>query len=154
MPGIADKLPTAKIFLTVLNMYMLEPFGKMVYLASSYTHADKSVQADRFLAVVKACGWLMSNVPEIQMFYSPISHTHPIAEVCKLPGFWEFWETCDKAMISRCSEIWVFCVNGWTKSTGVNAERKIAAEYKLPCRFVVPQPDGSYTVSDMEPEDA
>jgi len=126
----------------------------MVYLASPYTHTDKSVRASRFLAVIKACGWLMTNASHVQMFYSPIAHTHPIAEICVLPGNWEFWEACDKAMLSRCSEIWVFCLSGWTKSTGVNAERKIATEYGLPCKFVIPQPDGSYVISNTEPEDA
>lgn len=125
----------------------------MIYLASPYTHADKSVQVDRFTAVVKACGWLMVNIHEIQMFYSPIAHTHPIAETCTLPGNWPFWEACDKAVLSRCSEIWVFCIDGWAKSTGVNSERKIAVEYGLPCRFVIPQSDGFYIISDTEPDD-
>jgi hypothetical protein len=126
-------------------------FGKMVYLASPYTHADKAVQADRFLAVVKACGWLMVNSSDAQMIYSPIAHTHPIADNCVLPGHWGFWETCDKAMLSRCSEIWVFCIPGWSKSTGVKAERKIASDYGLATRFIVAQQDGTYAITDTEP---
>ncbi len=131
---------------------MPEPFGKMVYLASPYTHPDKQVQADRFLTVVKACGWLMVNATQVQMIYSPIVHTHPIADACTLPGHWQFWETCDKALLSRCNEIWVFCIPGWTKSTGVKAERKIASDYGLATRFVVAQPDGTYSITDTEPE--
>src|ERR1035437_2593827 len=120
-----------------LTEFPVIPFGKMIYFASPYSHPDKSVVSERFVSVVKACGWLMVNVPEVQMFYSPIAHTHPIAEYSTLPGGWEYWMTCDKTILSRCSEIWVYCISGWTKSVGVNAERKIAAEYGLGVKFVI-----------------
>ena len=106
------------------------PFGKMVYLASPYTHENREVETERFIAAVKACGWLMVNISDVQMIYSPIAHTHPIADVCTLPGFWSFWEACDKCMLSRCDEIWILTLDGWETSTGVTAERQIAYEKK------------------------
>ena len=133
---------------------MTEHFGKMVYLASPYSHADKAVEEARFLAAVKACGWLMNNIPDVQMFYSPIAHTHPIAVNCVMPGDWLFWMNCDKAVLSRCSEIWVFCIPGWTTSTGVTAERKIAEEYGLTTKFVIPMADGTYQITEAEPSEA
>jgi len=92
-------------------------------------------------------------------FYSPIAHTHPIAIRCKLPGEWQFWAAFDDCVISKCDAIWILCVPGWTKSTGVKAERKLAEKYGLPCRFIVLHPehpvesDLRYEVVDAEPED-
>jgi hypothetical protein len=131
---------------------MPEPFGKMVYLASPYTNVDKDIEVQRFDLVVAACGWLMTHETGAQMIYSPIAHTHPIARTCTLPGHWEFWAACDKTLLSRCNEIWVFCIPGWTKSTGVKAERKIASDYGLGTKFVVPQADGTYLITETEPE--
>jgi hypothetical protein len=132
---------------------MSEPFGKMVYLASPYTSPDKAVEAERFLAACKACGWLMNNRPDIQMFYSPIAHTHPIAQVCTLPGVWQFWAAADEAILSRSSEIWILCIPGRKKSTGVNAEIKIAAKFGLSIKYVIPHADGKYEVTETEPND-
>jgi len=132
---------------------MAEFFGKMVYLASPYTHADKSVEAERFTAACKATGYLMNNRPDVQMIYSPIAHTHPIAQVCTLPGVWQFWAAADEAILSRSSEIWILCIPGRKKSTGVNAEIKIAARFGLGVKYVIPQADGKYIVTETEPND-
>jgi hypothetical protein len=34
--------------------------------------------------------------------FSPISHSHPIAESQKLPGTWDFWQKFDEAFIEWC----------------------------------------------------
>jgi len=133
---------------------MSEPFGKMVYLASPYTHADKAVEAQRFDAACRCCGWLMNHRPDIQMFYSPIAHTHPIAQVCTLPGVWQFWATADEAILSRCTEIWVLCIAGWKKSTGVTAEIKIASRLGIGVKYVIPHESGNYIVTETEPNES
>lgn len=131
----------------------MEHFGKLVYLASPLTHADPAVRLERTVAVARCGGWLMNNRPDV-FFFSPITHAHPIAAECSLPYQWEFWAAIDECMISRCEEIWILCIPGFKKSTGVNAEREISLRLGLLCRFVIPQADGSYTVTDTEPEDA
>jgi hypothetical protein len=133
---------------------MPDTFGKMVYLASPYSHPDKTVEEERFIAACKACGWLMNNVKDVTMFYSPIAHTHPISVHCTLPGHWQFWSAADETMLSRCNAIWVLCIPGFTKSTGVNAERKIAAKFGLEVRFMIPAADGTYLVTEAEPSEA
>jgi uncharacterized protein DUF1937 len=95
----------------------------------------------------------MNNRPDVQMFYSPIAHTHPIAQVCTLPGVWQFWATADEAILSRSSEIWILCIPGRKKSTGVNAEIKIATRCGLGIKYLIPQEDGSYVVTETEPND-
>lgn len=136
------------------NQYYLDMghYGRLVYFASPFTHADKTVRDERNKAIARACGWFMNNRREI-FFFSPITHATPIAAECLLPYEWSFWAEIDECMISRCEEIWILAIPGFKKSTGVTAERKIAERLGLPCRFVIPQSDGSYTVSDTEPED-
>ena len=127
-------------------------YGRLVYFASPYTHADKAVRDERNKAIALACGWFMNNRRDI-FFFSPITHATPIAQECTLPYEWEFWAAIDECMISRCEELWVLVIPGFKKSTGVNAERKIAERLGLPIRFVVPKQDGSYEITDAEPED-
>lgn len=127
----------------------IEHKGRLVYLASPYSSPDKALQEYRFVAVAIAAGWVMNNYPDLK-FFSPITHTHPIAMHCKLPGHWEFWATYDQCMLSRCDEFWVLAIPGFKESTGVNAERKIAAELGLPIKFLVPN-GTEYELSDVEP---
>jgi hypothetical protein len=128
-------------------------YGKLVYLASPLTHSDAAVRYERSVAVAKASGWFMNNRRDL-FFFSPIAYAHLIAAECTLPYQWEFWAEIDECMLSRCDEFWVLAIPGFKKSTGVNAERKIAERLGLPCRFVVPQTDGSYIITDEEPADA
>jgi hypothetical protein len=128
-------------------------FGRLVYFASPLTHPDAAVRAERSVAIARACGWFMNNKRDV-FFFSPITHATPIAAECSLPYEWQFWAAIDECMISRCEEIWVLAIPGFKKSTGVNAERKIAERLGLSCRWVIPQQDGSYLISDTEPEDA
>lgn len=127
-------------------------FGDLIYFASPYTHKDKAVLEQRFHAVVEACGWYMNNRRD-KYFYSPIAHTHPIASRCTLPIEWQFWANFDECILSRCSEMWILTIPGWSRSTGVNAERRISERFGLPVYFVVPQADGTYVLTHVEPLD-
>src|SRR5208337_2459323 len=130
----------------------MEHFGKLVYLASPLTNADATVRKERTVAVSRACGWFMTNRTDF-FFFSPIAAVDSISAACVLPYIWEFWSAIDKCMLSRCEEFWILCLPGFKTSTGVNAERKLAAEFGLPIKFVIPSGDG-YTVTETEPEDA
>ena len=121
---------------------------KLIYVASPYTSFSRKVEEIRNIEVAAAMGYLMVKLPELA-FFSPICHTHPIATLCKLPGNWEFWKRYDEAMLSRCDEIWVLCIDGWEDSKGIAAELELAAGITrggLPVRYILPQPDGSYLV--------
>lgn len=109
--------------------------NELIYLASPYSHSDKEVMVQRFESVNKIAGKLMS---EGKYVFAPISHTHPIAVACTLPRGWDFWEGYDRTMISRCQKLIVLRLEGWEKSTGVNAEIKIAQELGLPIEYVDP----------------
>ena len=125
---------------------MTEPKGRLVYLASPYTHPDPKIEETRFHQAADACGWLFSNCKGY-FFLSPISHTHPISIRCRLPGEWQYWASYDECLISRCDELWILCIDGFLESTGVSAEKKIAEKTGLPIKYVVPAV-GSFTVLD------
>jgi hypothetical protein len=108
---------------------------RLSYLACPYTHKDHAVMVDRFQKANKASARYMANGEYI---YSPISHTHPIAEAAEgtLPRHWDFWEGYDRTMISCCDRLLVLTIDGWKESKGVQAEIKIAEEMGLPIEYI------------------
>ncbi len=130
--------------------------GKLVYLATPYTHQDPEVRERRFRAVSRCAGWLLCHAGVLP--FSPISMGHPILnEVSHIPGTtfeWHFWAEFDTAMILKSEEFWVYCQDGWKTSTGVAAELKIVTEHDIPVRYVVDAPDGGYAVFDSPPADS
>ena len=121
----------------------LKPIGKLIYIASPYTHTDEAIKDFRNKAVAIATGYLMNKYPDLS-FFSPICHTHPIARLCNIKGDWEYWKHQDEAMLSRCDELWVLCLDGWEESVGVTAEIGIAKELGLEIKYVCPQNDGNW----------
>jgi hypothetical protein len=109
--------------------------NSLIYLACPYSHPDKDVQRERFHAANKAGAFLMCKGLFV---FSPISHTHPMAEDANLPGHWEFWKSYDVAMIARCQKLMVLKLDGWEQSTGVTAEIKIAKEFGIPIEYMEP----------------
>lgn len=104
----------------------------MIYLASPYSDPDPKVQEARWKAACRAASEMMRAGEHI---FSPIAHTHPIAEF-GLPGGWDFWEAYDREMLRACCELRVLMLDGWKTSKGVNAEVDIATEMGIPVRFV------------------
>jgi len=143
-------------------MYTNFPFqkGKLVYIASPFTHNNPAIREARFVEAVICNGWFLDRYKDRDtFFYSPIAHAHTIALRSELPHEWQFWAAFDECFLSKCDELWVLTVPGWKRSTGVVAERKIAEKYGLPIRFIILHPeqptesDLRYEVVDTEPED-
>ena len=102
----------------------------MIYLAIPYT----GIEETSFKVATAITGELMKRGEHV---YSPITHSHEVARVTKLPTEWAYWEKVDREFISRCDELFVVCIDGWEESTGVQAEIEIAAEFGLPVRFLL-----------------
>jgi len=107
----------------------------MKYLASPYTSKSFITRMQRYEAACKYAAMLMGQGVQV---FSPIAHTHPIAEAGKLPRDWKFWATFDEWFISRCDELIVLKLPGWEESKGVQAEIKLAKKYQVPVRYVEP----------------
>lgn len=97
-----------------------------VYLATPYSHDNPAIRELRFMKINEVAAELMSKGIHV---YSPISHTHPIAEAGNLPKGWDYWEQYVRHFIEWCDEVWVYCADGWEESKGVNAEIGIAKEF-------------------------
>ena len=106
----------------------------MIYLASPYSHPDPKVREARWREACRTAAFLMKGG---QFVFSPIAHTHPIAEF-GLPGGWEFWERFDREMLSACDELQVLMLDGWRESKGVSAEIRIAQELGLAVSYREP----------------
>lgn len=105
---------------------------KKIYLACPYSVKGDydpwviaEIKEQRFRAANETAADLMA---EGHIVFSPISHSHPIAVQCGLPGDWEFWKNFDEAFIAWADEVHVLCIEGWEKSAGIDAELRIARD--------------------------
>jgi nucleoside 2-deoxyribosyltransferase len=106
----------------------------LIYLASPYSHPDPAVRQIRYEVACEAAAYLMRRG---LMVFSPIVHSHPIAQY-GLPKDYAFWRQYDEALMDACWGIVVLMIDGWRESKGVTAEieymsrKGIAAEYLDP----------------------
>lgn len=103
------------------------------YLAGPYSHPDRAVRVQRFEQLNAFAAQLMTAG---ELVYSPISHTHPIAEAGALPLDWEFWKKYDTAFIEHSRRVVVLMLDGWRESKGVTAEIEIAKTLGTPVEYV------------------
>ena len=106
----------------------------LVYLASPYSHEDAHVRAWRFHWAAEYAAKLMRDG---WMVFSPIAHTHPIAEF-GLPKGWVFWEKFDRLFLDACSGLVVLKLPGWEKSTGIKAEIEYMTDTGKPIEYHEP----------------
>ncbi len=106
----------------------------MIYLASPYSHDNTLVRETRFRMACRVAAQLMRHGEQV---FSPIAHTHPIAEF-GLPKGWEYREEFDRWYIERCDEVIVLMIDGWKTSRGVCAEIILAKEFNKPIRYMDP----------------
>lgn len=105
---------------------------ELVYLASPYSHVSRGMREWRFRVASAAASHLMAQGVGV---FSPIAHTHPIAEF-GLPKGWEFWEQYDRLMLDKCDRMIVLTMEGWKESKGVRAEIEIMLEAGKPVEYL------------------
>lgn len=115
------------------NTKELPVIDKKIYLALPYTHPDPKVRESRFNIANGVAGRIMK---QGYLVFSPISHTHPIAEKVRLPKEWDFWKRQDETFLHWCDEFWVLMMSGWKESKGVQAEIEIAKELGKPIKYI------------------
>jgi len=107
----------------------------MLYLASPYSHPDEDVREQRFIDACAASSFLMKRG---ELVFSPICHSHPIAQF-GLPKGWDFWEKYDREFLEFCSSMVVLMLDGWQESKGVQAEIQIMKEMGKPITHLDPK---------------
>lgn len=109
--------------------------SELIYLACPYSSKEPHMLSARWAVANRVAANLMA---EGNYIFSPISHTHPIAEVSNgtLPRGWEYWEGFDRQFLNVCKKIIVIRIPGWEESKGVQAEIKIGQELGIPIEYV------------------
>lgn len=119
---------------------------KMIYLASPYTHAKKSVMKKRYEQITEIAAVLEEQYP--YAFILPITMSHNTAKYSDMfsTGF-DDWRLRDLTYLHNCDEIWVVTMDGYMESKGVVAEIGYAIELGIPRVYVYPSKDkdGKYT---------
>lgn len=109
----------------------------LIYLASPYSHNDPDIRQQRYEKVLQITAKMILKWGLI--VYSPIVHNHHVALLHENRNehvAFEFWEKFDTKMISRCDELWVYTIEGWNTSIGVNKEMKIAESLSIQVKFI------------------
>ncbi len=103
------------------------------YLASPYTHVERSVRCERFDAVCRAAAKMMRAG---EVVFSPIAHSHPIDLADPLPQTTEFWMAMDLPLLKHANKLKVLCIPGWALSKGVAKEIEAAKEWGIPVEYI------------------
>jgi len=103
------------------------------YIASPYSHEDPTVRKKRFYDVSLYTAHLIRSGV---VAYSPIAHSHPLAEEFNLEGDFDAWKRQNFGMLSKASMMIVVCLDGWQESKGVTAEIAFARECGIPINYV------------------
>lgn len=110
---------------------------ELIYLACPFSHPDPEVKKKRFEIATKIAARYFSKGIHV---FSPLTHCYPIEQVpeTKLPGDWAFWAEYDERILSICDRVVVIAIDGWTASTGVQAEITIARRLGKPVDYLTP----------------
>lgn len=105
----------------------------LTYMACPYTHPWSAVRQERFRKATVAAAWLSM---QGKVVFSPITHSHPMAEMVDMPTDWEFWKEIDEQYLQLSKELTVLAIEGWEKSTGVRDETIIAERMGIPVNYL------------------
>lgn len=120
---------------------------KRIYLACPYSDPDLAIRERRFQAANQAAAWIMNQ--GWHLVFSPISHSHPMAVQCDLPGGSAYWQSWNLSFILRwADEIWVLAIDGFRESVGVAMETAFANMLGIPVKFLTPLRGDGYRVDD------
>jgi hypothetical protein len=108
---------------------------RIIYLACPYNHPNPEVRLSRFHAANRAAGRILERGDGV---YSPISHSHPIAEDCGFGLGFQAWRELDLEMLLRCDSMAVLMLPGWLKSNGIQAELECAEDHSISVEFIEP----------------
>lgn len=96
---------------------------RKIYLAAPYSHPDHHVRELRTQQASRAAAQLMR---EGYCVFSPLSHSHPIADHIGNHLEHDFWLNQCLPFVKWCDELWVLELDGWEKSRGIQMEIEAA----------------------------
>jgi hypothetical protein len=104
------------------------------YLGCPYNHNDKEVMRRRYRLV----NYYLTHFHRLgKLVYSPLTHNIPM-HTLGIEQTWDWWQTFDIAMLSRCNELIVLQLDGWERSVGLTAEIKFATQENISISYCEP----------------
>ena len=103
-----------------------------IYLACPYSHPDKAVREHRFHIANKAAAKLIGRG---HIVFSPISHSHPIANEMD-NHLSKIWLEQDRAFVEWADCLAIVDIDGWKESSGIAEEFKWMAAAGKPTYFL------------------
>lgn len=94
----------------------------IIYVALPYSHPDPAIRemrkqiADRYAAKLISQGHIV---------FSPISHSHHIADHLDNCNDSDFWVRQCEPFLRVCQEMHILALPGWKESTGIGRELKM-----------------------------
>ena len=105
------------------------------YLASPYSKYPLGITAAHFHVCQQAALLIRSGVP----VYSPIAHTHPIAQFGDIDPFdHDIWLPLDRHMMDAAGGLIILKMEGWSRSYGMGTELAYFAEQDRPIVYMDP----------------
>jgi len=105
--------------------------GRRVYLGIPYTiNPELSYQTS-----IRIAAHLMQHAAIV---FSPVIHTHPIANFLETDWGWETWKSQDIPWVKLCEVMAVVTLPEWQKSVGLAEEIKISRSLRHPIVFIDP----------------
>lgn len=93
----------------------------MIYLASPYSHPERSMRNFRYLRARLVVGhFIKMDLP----IYSPIVHCHHISTESDLPYNADFWLKYNENFLRLAEALWILQLPDWNISVGVTYELK------------------------------
>lgn len=108
---------------------------KVIYLAAPYSDPDRNVRVARVEAITKYAAKLFNSG---KFVFSPLTHSHHIAEAGNMGLAWGTWREFDIEMLRKCDSMIVLKLDGWEKSNGVKAEVAEAIALSIPITYCEP----------------
>jgi len=105
----------------------------MIYIASPYSHPNEDIRHQRYVEACKYAGFL---IKQGIWAFSPIAHSHPIAQQLGLDTSFALWCGFDLDMLSRCDKLHVLMLPGWEDSKGITAEIEAARRLGIDITYI------------------
>lgn len=112
-------------------MFIKKP---LIYLASPYSAYSKGREF-AFRIVRDKAAQLMEDG---HLIFCPIVHSHIMERSMSKLQDGDFWLEQDFAVLERCDELWVYMMDGWKESYGVQREIAFALERRIPVFYCAP----------------
>lgn len=119
--------------------------NELIYLASPYTDQDFALRELRAKQVAKVAGHLIAHGYQI---FCPIAHSHYIANYSEVEaasaagaGYektqtHKMWMKLDLTMLEKCDRLFIYMLEGWDTSKGVEEEIQYALANDIPIAYL------------------